>query len=93
MAATPPATSSAHAPSPALRLAQVNPDVYRVHLSGGQHVGNLNRVGTVWKFKAIGYDAAGAVEPGGGPLTSKHNTVFDAPDAIAITLQLAPDKA
>jgi hypothetical protein len=40
------------------------------------HVGNLKQIGGVWKFKAIGYDAAGQVVPGGGPLTDRHNTLF-----------------
>ena len=40
------------------------------------HVGNLNLIGGVWKFKAIGYDTSGLVVPGGGPLTHKHNQAF-----------------
>jgi hypothetical protein len=65
----------------ALTLTRVNADVHSVHLPDGSHVGNLKRVGTVWKFKAIGYDAAGCVIPGGGPLTDWHNTAFAAPDS------------
>jgi hypothetical protein len=42
----------------------------------GHHVGNLKWIRGVWKFKAIGYDASGAVIPGGGALTNRHNTVF-----------------
>jgi hypothetical protein len=42
----------------------------------GHHVGNLKWIRGVWKFKAIGYDASGAVIPGGGALTDRHNTVF-----------------
>lgn len=41
----------------------------RVEDATGQHVGNLNWIRGVWKFKAIGHDASGAVIPGGGPLT------------------------
>ena len=54
----------------------------------GRHVGNLKWIGGVWKFKAIGYDAAGAVIPGGGSLTARHNTVFDSLDPVQISRAL-----
>ena len=73
-----------------LRLRPVNAGVFGVHGLDGQHLGNLKRVGSVWKFKAVGRDAAGQVEPGGGPLTDGHNTVFAEPDAAAVTAALAP---
>jgi len=73
-----------------LHLWPVNAGVFGVHGPDGQHVGNLKRVGSVWKFKAVGHDAAGQVEPGGGPLTGGHNTVFAEPDAAAVTAALAP---
>lgn len=72
-----------------LTLAPVNANVYGVHASDGGHVGNLKRVGAVWKFKAIGYDASGAVEPGGGPLTGRHNTAFATPDVEQLNIRLA----
>ena len=72
----------------ALTLTPVNANVHSVHLPDGSHVGNLKRIGTVWKFKAIGYDAAGNVIPGGGPLTDRHNTPFAAPDAAEVSAQL-----
>jgi hypothetical protein len=90
MSTTAPTASLANAPSPVLRLAQIKTGVYRVHLSDGQHVGNLNQVGAVWKFKAIGYDATGAIEPGGGPLTDQHNAVFEQADAAAVGARLGP---
>jgi hypothetical protein len=71
-----------------LTLHPLNPDVYGVHSAEGLHVGNLKRVGAVWKFKAIGYDAAGQVEPGGGPLTGRHNLAFAAPDAAEVNRRL-----
>jgi len=71
-----------------LTLTLVNADVHSVHLPDGSHVGNLKHIGAVWKFKAIGYDAAGKVIPGGGPLTERHNTVFAAPDANAVSATL-----
>ena len=74
-----------------LSLSPVNPDVFSVHLPDGTHVGNLKRIGAVWKFKAIGYDAAGHVLPGGGPLTGRHNTPFSAPDALALSSELGGD--
>ena len=72
-----------------LSLRVVNADVFAVHAADGLHVGNLKRIGAVWKFKAIGYDTAGAVEPGGGPLTDRHNMVFNAPDAQEVSLRLS----
>lgn len=73
---------------PALQLRPVNADVFAVHSAGGAHVGNLKRVGTVWKFKAVGYEPDGSVVPGGGPLTERHNTAFTTPDPDAVNAQL-----
>ncbi|GAB3498445.1 hypothetical protein GCM10027399_23620 [Curvibacter fontanus] len=73
---------------PLLTLTPVNPDVCSVHAPDGTHVGNLKRIGAAWKFKAIGYDAAGKVVPGGGPLTDRHNTAFSAPDATEVSAKL-----
>ena len=71
-----------------LALREVNANVQSVHLTDGLHVGNLKRIGAVWKFKAIGYDTDGSVIPGGGPLTEKHNTEFTAPDVHQLNMQL-----
>ncbi len=76
--------------SHSLHLRPVNPGVFGVHGPDGQHLGNLKRVGAVWKFKAVGHDATGQVEPGGGPLTDGHNAVFAEPDAAAVNAALAP---
>lgn len=73
---------------PTLSLAPLNANVYTVHTPSGDHVGNLKRIGVVWKFKAIGYDALGDVLPGGGPLTNHHNTVLQSPDASALNAAL-----
>jgi hypothetical protein len=73
---------------PALTLTPVNANVHSVHLPDGAHVGNLKRIGTALKFKAIGYDAAGNIIPGGGPLTDRHNTPFSAPDAVEVSAAL-----
>ena len=62
--------------STGLHLRTVNAQVCSAHTASGEHVGNLKRIGGVWKFKAIGYDTNGQVMPGGGPLTGQHNTVF-----------------
>lgn len=75
-------------PSPALSLTPFNANVYTVLTAQGEHVGNLKRVGTVWKFKAIGYDATGDVIPGGGRLTHHHNTVLPEPDAALLNAAL-----
>ena len=89
MASTAPTstTPAAALPGP-LTLQPVNANVYSVHLADGAHVGNLKLVGTLWKFKAVGYDAVGAVEPGGGPLTQQHNMVFAQPDAAEVSARL-----
>ena len=73
-----------------LNLRPVNANVVGVHLDDGAHVGNLKRIGNIWKFKAVGYDASGAVEPGGGPLTDQHNAAFAAPDAETVNARLGP---
>jgi hypothetical protein len=74
--------------SAALTLQPINAHVHSVHLPGGAHVGNLKRIGAVWKFKAIGYDAAGEVLPGGGPFTDQHNTQLAEPDATQLSAAL-----
>lgn len=76
--------------SPSLTLEPINAHVVAVHLAGGGHVGNLKRIGDVWKFKAVGYSADGAVEPGGGPLTGQHNVAFSAPDQQTVNARLSP---
>lgn len=73
-----------------LHLKELNSNVVGVHTADGAHVGNLKRVGTVWKFKAVGYGSDGAVEPGYGPLTGQHNTVFETPDTEAVNARLGP---
>lgn len=85
--ASTPTVAAKALPGP-LTLQPVNSDVYSVHLADGAQVGNLKRVGTVWKFKAMGYDASGAVEPGGGPLTLQHNMAFAQPDAAEVSAHL-----
>ena len=71
-----------------LSLRAVNANVFSVHSSDGAHVGNLKRIGSIWKFKAVGYDPNGDVLPGGGPLTERHNTLFAEPDVVEINASL-----
>ena len=71
-----------------LSLHPVNDGVFAVLDAAGQHVGNLKRIGAVWKFKAVGSTARGETVPGGGPLTERHNTVFDRPDAAEVSAGL-----
>ena len=66
-----------------------NATVCSVLNAEGLHVGSLKLIGGIWKFKAIGYDAAGHILPGGGPLTHRHNTVFTGLDAAVIGAELA----
>jgi hypothetical protein len=77
----------------ALSLSFVNANVYSVHLADGAHVGNLKRIGALWKFKAVGYDASGGVEPGGGPFTHRHNTVLSEPDVLELNARLGRSAA
>ena len=71
-----------------LSLHPVNEGVFAVLDAAGQHVGYLKRIGAVWKFKAVGSTARGETVPGGGPLTERHNTVFDRPDAAEVSAGL-----
>ena len=71
-----------------LTLHRVNDQVLRVLSSQGEHVGNLKLIGGVWKFKAIGHDASGAVIPGGGPFTERHNMTFAVLDEALVSAGL-----
>ena len=71
-----------------LQLLPINATVVAVHTADGAHVGSLKLVGGIWKFKAIGYDAAGRIEPGHGPLTEQHNMAFATPDAAEVSARL-----
>lgn len=76
-------------PSRKLSLQAINPQVFSVLTAEGEQVGNLKLIGGVWKFKAIGFEADGAVVPGGGPLTDRHNMVFAAADEALVSAGLA----
>ena len=84
--------TSAHIPpgplAGPLQLMPVNAGAVSVHTADGAHVGSLKLVGGVWKFKAMGYDAAGRMEPGHGPLTDQHNMQFATPDAAEVSARL-----
>jgi hypothetical protein len=71
-----------------LTLHPVNDQVVRVLDSQGECVGNLKRIGMVWKFKALGQDADGQLVPGGGPLTGRHNMTFAVLDEAAVSAAL-----
>jgi len=71
-----------------LQLLPINTAVVAVHTADGAHVGSLKHVGGVWKFKAIGYDAGGGMEPGHGPLTGQHNMQFATLDAAEVSARL-----
>ena len=74
-----------------LGLRPVNEGVCAVLDAHGQLVGNLKRIGAGWKFKAVGHTATGEVVPGGGPLTARHNAVFERPDAAEVSAGLLAD--
>lgn len=71
-----------------LQLLPINATAVAVHTADGAHVGSLKLVGGVWKFKAMGYDAAGRMEPGHGPLTEQHNMAFATLDAAEVSARL-----
>jgi hypothetical protein len=71
-----------------LTLQRTNDQVVRVLDRQGECVGNLKRIGEVWKFKALGHDADGHVVPGGGPLTGRHNMAFAELDEAAVSAAL-----
>ena len=71
-----------------LSLHRVNDQLVRVLTSQGECVGNLKRIGAVWKFKALGKDADGQLIPGGGPLTGRHNMVFAELDDATVSAAL-----
>ena len=71
-----------------LQLLPINAEVMAVHTADGAHVGSLKKVGGIWKFKAMGYGAAGGMEPGHGPLTEQHNMQFATPDANEVSARL-----
>jgi hypothetical protein len=73
---------------PELTLVGVHAAMCQVLDAQGQHVGNLKLIGGRWKFKAVGYGSAGEVVPGGGPLTERHNTVFDRLDPAEVSAGL-----
>lgn len=73
-----------------LVLEPVSDAVFRVLSGQGAHVGNLKLSQGVWKFKAIGYDARGAVLPGWGPLTDYHNAVLAFPETALVNAMLVP---
>ena len=74
-----------------LSLHPVNEGVFAVRDAAGQPVGNLKRIGAVWKFKAVGSTALGELVPGGGPLTDRHNAEFERPDAADVSAGLLTD--
>jgi hypothetical protein len=74
-----------------LSLHPLNEGVFSVRDATGQPVGNLKRIGSVWKFKAVGRTVQGETVPGGGPLTQRHNMVFEQPDAGELSARLLAD--
>ena len=68
----------------------VSDQVVSVSLLTGERVGNLKRIGGVWKFKAVGHED-GQLVPGGGPLTHRHNLTFASLDEAVISAALRGD--
>jgi hypothetical protein len=74
--------------TPPLNLRPVNDGVCAVLDAQGLLLGNLKRIGPVWKFKAVGYTISGGLVPGGGPLTARHNAVFERLDEAEVNVRL-----
>jgi len=71
-----------------LILHPLNEGVRVVYASDGQLVGTLKLIRGQWKFKALGFDAAGDLIPGGGLLTDKHNTIVAQDSSESVTQAL-----
>ena len=71
-----------------LNLLPLSDAVFDVVDASGQRLGRLKRIGALWKFKAIGQGPGGELEPGGGPLTARHNMAFERPDAAVVSERL-----
>jgi hypothetical protein len=74
-----------------LTLHPLHPGIVQVVDIQGCQVGNLRLIGGRWKFKAVGHDEDGAVIPGGGPLTARHNMTFEQWDETDIVACLLGD--
>lgn len=72
---------------PTQLLKPLNAGICALHNPAGLHVGNFKWVNGQWKFKALGYDPAGQVMPGHGPLTDRHNVCLDELDEAIIRAQ------
>ena len=70
-----------------MHFKKINEGVCALHDPSGLHVGNFKWIQGQWKFKAIGYDPNGRVLPGEGPLTDRHNTIFQQLDEAVISSQ------
>lgn len=79
-------------PEPPLSLSPLSEGVVELRDARGQLLGRLKRIGAVWKFKAIGLGPGGELEPGGGPLTARHNMAFEQLDEALLGARLlGPD--
>lgn len=79
-------------PEPPLSLSPLSEGVVELRDARGQLLGRLKRIGAVWKFKAIGQGPGGELEPGGGPLTARHNMSFEQLDEALLGARLlGPD--
>jgi len=71
-----------------LSLHPFNEGVRVVYAHDGQLVGTLKLIRGQWKFKALGFDEAGDLIPGGGLLTDKHNTIIEQDSSACVTAAL-----
>lgn len=68
----------------ALRLIRLRQDLCAVADPAGHHLGSLKAVRQKWQFRAVGYDGAGGLVEGGGPLAPWHGRPVAAPEPAAL---------
>jgi len=64
-----------------LQLRPINDGAQFVTSCHGVVLGQIKRINSTWKFKALWLDEEGDWVPGGGPLTDRHNVTLDSIEA------------
>ena len=70
-----------------MRIEKINEGVCALYDPTGLHVGHFKWIQGQWKFKAVGYGPHKQLLPGGGPLTTRHNSTFAQLDETEIRTQ------
>jgi hypothetical protein len=64
-----------------LQLRPISDGAQFVITAQGVVMGQIKRINSTWKFKALWLDEVGDWVPGGGPLTDRHNATLDSTNA------------